>query len=123
LGGVILGVLRQVAVGARVGNLLDDAGPLDLLAVLELPLQRLVAGLGHRNLVHRSWVLRPHDRKSPDRGTRGPATVGLYPKLVPSRLALPGGLSSVAAEITLQRADFEVAPEMGLDPLRRGDGS
>ena len=38
LGGVIFGVLRQVAMRARVGDLLNDARPLDLLAVLELGL-------------------------------------------------------------------------------------
>src|SRR5262249_49013552 len=39
LGGVVLSVLRQVAVRARVGDLLDDARALDLLAVPELVLQ------------------------------------------------------------------------------------
>ena len=39
LGGVIFSVLRQVAVRARVGDLLNDAGPLDLLAMLELGLR------------------------------------------------------------------------------------
>src|SRR6185437_15748295 len=58
LGGVIFGVLRQVAVRARVGDLLDDARPLDRLAVLELGLERRIAGRRHWNLVHRlfsSW--------------------------------------------------------------------
>ena len=36
LGGMILGVLREIAVRARIGDLLDDPWPLDLLAVLEL---------------------------------------------------------------------------------------
>src|SRR6185437_10729760 len=36
LGGVILGILRQVTVRARFGDLLNDAGPLDGLAMLEL---------------------------------------------------------------------------------------
>src|SRR5712691_8336318 len=35
LGGVILGILREIAVRARIGDLLDDAGTLDLLAMLE----------------------------------------------------------------------------------------
>src|SRR5215470_2194579 len=43
LGGMVFGVLRQIAMGARVGNLLDDTRPLDLLAVLELILERRVA--------------------------------------------------------------------------------
>ena len=50
---VIFGVLGQVAVGARVGDLLNDARPLHLLAVLELGLKRRVALRRHRNLVHR----------------------------------------------------------------------
>src|SRR5436190_6980028 len=52
LGGVIFGILRQVAVRARVGNLLDDARPLDLLAVLELLLERRIALCRHRDLAH-----------------------------------------------------------------------
>src|SRR6185437_2334090 len=58
LGGVIFGVLRQVAVRARVGDLLNDARPLNRLAVLEFGLERRVAGRRHWNLVHRlfsSW--------------------------------------------------------------------
>src|ERR1700733_5855170 len=52
LGGVIFSIFRQVAVRARVGNLLDDARPLDLLAMLEFGLKRRVSGRGHRNLIH-----------------------------------------------------------------------
>ena len=55
---MILGVLGKVAVRARVGNLLNDAGALDLLAMLELGLERGIAGGGHWNLFHRlisSW--------------------------------------------------------------------
>jgi hypothetical protein len=33
LGGVILGIFREVAVGARLGDRGDDPGPLHLLAV------------------------------------------------------------------------------------------
>src|SRR5690349_12778131 len=57
LGGVILGVLRQVAMRARIGDLLDDARPLDLLAMLELGFERGIAGRGHWNLVHRLYLL------------------------------------------------------------------
>src|SRR5262249_22961087 len=80
LGGVILGVLREIAVRARVGYLLDDAGPLDLLALLELALEHGVPRRRHRNLVHSSFwppkpclgqkfgsraeCLRPHDREN-----------------------------------------------------------
>src|SRR5207342_2836627 len=63
LRGVIFGVLRQVAVRARVGDLLDDAGPLNLLAMLELGFERRIAGGRHRNLFHRlfsSW--RTHEQ-------------------------------------------------------------
>src|SRR5262245_62841310 len=58
LRGMIFGVLRQIAVRARVGDLLDDAGPLNLLAVLELGFERRITGGRHRNLFHRlfsSW--------------------------------------------------------------------
>ena len=54
LGGVILRVLGQIAVGARFGDLLDDARPFDLLAVLELVLEHGVARRGHRYLFHHS---------------------------------------------------------------------
>jgi hypothetical protein len=55
---MIFGILRQVAVRARVGDLLDDAGPLNLQAVLELVFKRRVAGGRHWNFFHRffsSW--------------------------------------------------------------------
>jgi hypothetical protein len=55
LGGVILGILRQVAVRARIGDLLDDARPLHLLAMLELSLERRIALSRHGELVHRSF--------------------------------------------------------------------
>src|SRR5262245_35664108 len=58
LRGMIFGVLRQIAVRACVGDLLDDAGPFKLLAVLEFGLERRIAGGRHRNLFHRlfsSW--------------------------------------------------------------------
>src|SRR5262245_51465822 len=51
---MIFGVLRQVAVRARVGDLLNDAGALDLLAMLKLGFERGIAGGGHRNLFHLS---------------------------------------------------------------------
>jgi hypothetical protein len=52
LGGVVLGVFRKVAVRARVGDLLDDAGALDLLAVPELALKDGISRFRHRNLFH-----------------------------------------------------------------------
>jgi hypothetical protein len=36
----------------RVGDLLNDAGPLDLLAMLELGLERGIAGGGHWYFFH-----------------------------------------------------------------------
>ena len=55
---MIFSVLRQVPVRAGVGDLLNDAGALDLLAMLELGLERGISGGGHWNLFHRlisSW--------------------------------------------------------------------
>jgi hypothetical protein len=54
---MILGVLRQVAVRPRVGDLLNDAGALDRLAVLQLLLEHGIARRRHGNLVHRSIIL------------------------------------------------------------------
>ena len=94
LGGVILGVLRQVAVRARIGDLLDDARPLDLLAMLELVFEHGIARRRHRNLVHQS--LKPPNRPSDKiqiagpKLASGPATAELCPKLVPSGGSLRG---------------------------------
>ncbi len=52
LGGMIFGILRQIAVGARFGDLLDDARALDGLEILDLSLKRSIALRGHRHLVH-----------------------------------------------------------------------
>src|ERR1700733_12234971 len=49
---VILGVLRKIAVGARIGNLLDDARALSLLAMLELGLECRIARRRHGNFIH-----------------------------------------------------------------------
>src|SRR5262249_14423834 len=65
-GGVILGVLREIAMRARFGDLLNDTRPFDLLAVLELLLQHGVTGGGHRDLFHRSR-LPPTSQKNSDR--------------------------------------------------------
>src|SRR5581483_3595339 len=55
LGGVVLGVLREVSVRARLGDRLDDAGALLALELLELLLEPGVALPGHRSpLRHRS---------------------------------------------------------------------
>ena len=94
LGGVIFGVLREVAMRARVGDLLDDARPLHLLAVLQLGFQRGVAGGGHRDLFHRSSGsasdLRQNKTPIAGRSASGHATADLCPKLSPScRAARP----------------------------------
>src|SRR5581483_3944984 len=55
LGRVVLGVLREIPVRARLGDRLDDAGPLLALELLELLLEPGVALPGHRSpLRHRS---------------------------------------------------------------------
>jgi hypothetical protein len=63
LRGMILGVLGQIAVRPRLRDLLDDARPFDLLAVLEIFLQHLMSCSSHRNLLnHFSILLRAMDR-------------------------------------------------------------
>jgi len=51
--GVILGVLRQIAVRARLGDRLDDGGPLHALEAVELVPQPLEARARHRRALHR----------------------------------------------------------------------
>src|SRR5437763_4024041 len=60
LGGVVLGVLAQVAVISRDGDLLDDARALDGLEALDLALDGVGAGFGHRDVVacHRGCPVR-----------------------------------------------------------------
>jgi hypothetical protein len=49
--------------GTRLRDLLDNARPFDLLAVLEISLQHRVTCSGHRNLLnHFSILLRAMDR-------------------------------------------------------------
>src|SRR5690606_2267651 len=52
LGGMIFGIFRQIAVGTCLGNSIDDARTLFLLAPAKLFLQLLIPGQSHRNLVH-----------------------------------------------------------------------
>src|SRR4029079_8254252 len=126
LGGVVFRIFRQIAVRAGIGNLLDDARPLDLLAVLELVLERRIARCCHRDLIHlpaSNLPLQPRDNNS-DRGPKfRPATRPKpCPKHVPSdgRPRFPGW--DLAGEIALQRTHLEVAPEISFDSLRCGDG-
>lgn len=51
LGGMVLGVLAEVAVLAGDTDGLGDAGPLDILEALQFFAQACVAGGGHRDLV------------------------------------------------------------------------
>src|SRR5208282_1974551 len=121
---VVLGVLREIAMGPRVGDLLDDAGPFDLLAVLEFSLKRRMALRGHRNLIHRFPTSIPAglETKFQSRAEAlpGHATLSLslyVPSLWLFQFWIRGG-----RKIILQRTHFEVAPEVGLDTLRCGDG-
>src|SRR5262249_9423449 len=93
LGGVVLRVLGKIAVGARIGDLLDDARTLHRLTVLELALQRRIALGRHRDLVHRSLP--------PARGAMSPSR---------SAGARPG--------YSTQRA----AASRGRQPVRTGNG-
>src|SRR6056297_2147439 len=54
LGGMILGILAEIAMLARLGDGADDGGALDRLEVLELLFQRFVTGGCHRYLFHRA---------------------------------------------------------------------
>src|SRR5438105_3880014 len=86
LGGVILRVLGEIAVRARIGDLLNDAGTLDLLAMLELVFEHGVALSRHRDLFHRSFQASnvSSDKISiAGRRSAGPATTTLS-QLVPS---------------------------------------
>src|SRR5438067_5482893 len=49
---VILRVLREVAMRARLGDVLDDARTLHRLALLQFDLERGVTDRGHRSLFH-----------------------------------------------------------------------
>src|SRR5439155_4562334 len=54
--GVVLGVLREVAVRARLGDRLDDRRALDALEAVELVPQALEARPRHRRALHRHGV-------------------------------------------------------------------
>src|SRR6185312_5762785 len=59
LGGVIFGIFGKVAVRARLGDRLDDARPLLLLAPAQFFLQRFEPFACHRDLVHGLPSCRP----------------------------------------------------------------
>src|SRR5450631_4583217 len=52
LGGVILRILRKVAMRARLGDMLDDARTIHRLALLQFNLEGGITARGHRNLFH-----------------------------------------------------------------------
>lgn len=52
LGGMVLGVLRQIAVGARFRDRLDDRRAVHLLAPAKLLIEGCIARGGHRYLFH-----------------------------------------------------------------------
>ena len=111
--------------GARLGDLLDDPRPLDLLPVLEILLQHDMTRFGHRYLFNHFSSSQGLVFK--ERGTQiqKRAEGSLLPALLErNRHELFGvGRSGRPAEIALQRADLEVAPKVGLDALRRSDGT
>src|ERR1700685_2023074 len=120
---MIFGVLGEIAMGARVGDLLDDPRPLDLLAVLEFDFERRIPVCRHRNLIY-------HARSS---NTRRVKKSGREPRhrlaARQEKLALhgpslgpPRDLIRPGPEIALQRTHLKVAPEISPDALRRGDG-
>jgi hypothetical protein len=58
LGGMVFGIFRQVAMGARFGNCLDDARALFLLTPAQFFLQLDEPTLCHRYLINHFSVLR-----------------------------------------------------------------
>jgi hypothetical protein len=52
LGGLVLGVLAQIALGTRLGDGVDHRGPVDGLEAVQLFLELLGAALGDRNGGH-----------------------------------------------------------------------
>ena len=54
LGGIVVGVLGEIAVRARFGDRLDDRRALDRLQAMQLGLEALRAGDGHGYFAHRS---------------------------------------------------------------------
>src|SRR5262249_34808158 len=124
---MIFGILRQVAVGPCIGDLLNDARPLDLLAVLEFILQHRIARRCHGDHIHSNFwpPILEHDgvlRNGACPRTKTFSRVG-PPKALSDRELFPDSNSSgFAAEIALQRANLEVAPEVGLDSLRSRNG-
>jgi hypothetical protein len=61
-GGVVFGVLAQVALGARFGNGIDDPGAVNGFQLVQLGLQALCAALGNGNGCH---VFAPAKAKPP----------------------------------------------------------
>jgi len=121
LGGVIFGVLGQIAVGPGVRDLLDDARPLDLLAMFQFGLERGVTRPRHGNFVHRSQTSKPAKSKLASRSDHRPAAAASLVCTVPRPGRALFFSFGPGREITLQRAHLEVAFEIGPDTLRCGD--
>jgi hypothetical protein len=96
LGGVVFGVFRQVAVRARLGNRLDDAGALAALEPLQLGLERGKPFHRHRNFVLCHVSPRPEPPADAELERRRPA-------------ARSGGESYRRRSSTLSPSDFASA--------------
>src|SRR3974390_2552550 len=108
LRGVILCVFRQVAMRARLRDMLDDARALHGLTLLQLVLQCGIAERGHWNLFHRLFcpsVMRNPDEPARDAfssGMTGAYKPGTGPSPFPSRnktaewLVVPAKLGFIA---------------------------
>src|SRR3954471_1353212 len=111
LGGVILRVLGEVAMGARLRDLLDDPRTFDLLAVLEIGLEHGVTRSGHWYLFNH--VLNPPESARDTNPKAGRSSLPpAFPDVTLRAFTLVVGRSSRPAEIALQRSDLEVAPKV-----------
>src|SRR6056297_1900787 len=116
LGGVILGILREVAVRARFSDRLDDALALDLLAMLQLFLELLETGGRDRNLIHLILFKAELKRGASLRTLRASSD---------SSLGLPQGRPALAVsgEIFLQGPHLQIAAHIGRDAFNRSNRS
>src|SRR5262249_25039764 len=141
LRGVILGVLRKIAMRARFRDVLNDARTIHRLAALQFVRQRGGSRRGHRNLVH---LLRPSIahalegmRETPFRSgpcapnaalkpvmcavpvkghatfIRGGEFLAILALLPIAEGALPPGRQSVFGKVTLKCADLKVSAKIG----------
>src|SRR5262249_17180046 len=99
-------ILRQVAMRTGFRNLLDDARPLDLLAMFQLALERGIAGLRHRNLVNHFVVV-----------LQSPAGCVLPPARKSGKIiaAMPGSSGLPGTSMSSRKAGAMPDPEPILD--------